>query len=249
MIETNGSKPLISVIIPTLNCAETLGATLESVLNQRYDHKEIVVMDGASTDTTDSVLRDFEDRIDVIVSEQDAGVYDAMNKGLDRAHGDWVLFLGSDDLLVDVLHRIWGRLKIDQNSVVYGNVYWKKKNRVYDGEFKWYKLIEKNVCQQAVFYPKSVFDDLRFNLSYPVLADWDLNLRLWADPRFKKRYVNELIAIYAGGGLSQQRIDDAFLSRRGQVIKDLFGPRLAGRALLHRFLRVLAGGKNRFGRA
>jgi glycosyltransferase involved in cell wall biosynthesis len=89
--------PLVSVITAVFNGAATIGECLESVLSQDYPHIEHIVMDGGSIDGTIDVLREYQNRIALWVSEPDHGVYDAWNKGLRKAKGEWIAFLGADD--------------------------------------------------------------------------------------------------------------------------------------------------------
>jgi len=92
----------LSVITVTWNAAATLEACIESVLRLKGQDVEFVVIDGGSKDGSVAILERYGKAIDVVVSEPDKGIYDAMNKGLDRASGEYVLFLGADDVLLHV---------------------------------------------------------------------------------------------------------------------------------------------------
>jgi glycosyltransferase involved in cell wall biosynthesis len=92
-----GGGPVVSVITAVFNGAGTIRECIESVLNQDYPQIEHIVMDGRSTDGTINVLREYENQIALWISEPDRGVYDAWNKGLQNAHGEWIAFLGADD--------------------------------------------------------------------------------------------------------------------------------------------------------
>ena len=89
--------PTFSVVIPTRNQATTIGDTLLSLIHQEYPHLQIIVMDGASDDSTLSVLQEFRSHIDVLESEHDNGQSDAINKGFRQANGDILFWLNSDD--------------------------------------------------------------------------------------------------------------------------------------------------------
>ena len=93
----NGEFPLVTVITAVFNGEAFLEKCIESVLNQDYPNLEHIILDGGSTDGTVEILRKYEDRIALWISEPDAGVYDAWNKGLDNARGEWISFLGADD--------------------------------------------------------------------------------------------------------------------------------------------------------
>lgn len=102
-------SPTISIITVSYQAAATIQQTVESVLHQSYPQVEYLIVDGASTDGTLDILNRYKDRIDVLISEPDKGLYDAMNKGLQRARGEYVYFLNADDTLKhpDVLRDIF----------------------------------------------------------------------------------------------------------------------------------------------
>ena len=93
------TNPLISIITVTYNAAETIEETILSVINQSFDNFEFLIIDGGSTDDTINVIKKFQHKIDYWKSEPDSGIYDAMNKGVKSAKGEFIYFLGGDDLL------------------------------------------------------------------------------------------------------------------------------------------------------
>ncbi len=100
-------KPLISVITATFNGAATLETTIRSVIGQTYDNVEYIIIDGGSTDATLSIIKKYEKSIDYWVSEPDCGIYDAFNKGVAAAQGDYYVIVGSDDeLFTDALNLV-----------------------------------------------------------------------------------------------------------------------------------------------
>jgi len=121
------SKPVISVIIAVYNGAKTLQRCIDSVSNQTYSHKELIIIDGGSTDGTVDILKANSDKITYWKSEPDRGIFHAWNKALDQVQGDWICFLGSDDYFweLDVLERMRERLVEAVSAgvrVVYGQV-------------------------------------------------------------------------------------------------------------------------------
>lgn len=92
-------KNKISVVIATYNCAETLQDCLDSIYAQTYPDIDIVVIDGGSKDATVQVIRSNEEYLGYWISEPDRGIYDAWNKAIIQAKGEWVYFLGADDVL------------------------------------------------------------------------------------------------------------------------------------------------------
>ena len=116
----------ISVITVSYNAAATIEQTILSVIRQDYSNIEYIVIDGGSTDGTVDMIRKYEDKIAYWVSEPDAGIYDAMNKGIRRATGDYLYFLGADDWLRDeaVLCRVSEFIRLHPGYGLYmGNVF------------------------------------------------------------------------------------------------------------------------------
>ena len=206
---------MLSVIIPTYNSERTLRLSLDSLASQTYRDFEVVVMDGLSKDNTIEIAKSYETKLPALqlVSEKDNGIYDAMNKGIKKAKGDWVYFLGSDDLLATptVLDDIFGQKQelVANHDFIYGNVLWGKSSVIYMGAFDEYIIYRSNICHQAIFYRKSVFEITGlFDLNYPALADWKLNMHCLMDIRIKVAYVPYLIAHFAIDGSSKDFKDD-----------------------------------------
>ncbi len=169
--------PRISVCIVVFNGRAHISNALDSVLNQKYGHVELLVVDGGSTDGTLDVLDQYADRISKVVSEPDSGIYDAMNKACAMAQGDWLVFLGCDDVLLDSLASVAQKLE-NRDSVYYGNVIWRSTGRVYGGAFSKYRLMQSNICHQSIFYPRRVYQTTAYKPKYRYLADYEYNIRL-----------------------------------------------------------------------
>ena len=218
--------PLISIITVVLNGAETLERTILSVLRQDFDDLEYVIIDGGSTDGSLDIIRRYESEIHYWRSEPDNGLYDAMNKGVRASKGRWVLFLGADDLLVNSLRDIASHLT-DERTVYYGDVYMPKRQRIYDGPFSAYKIMFRNICQQAIFYPRCVFESYCFDTRYQILADHAFNIACYGDKRFQFRYIRKLICLYNDySGASIDTEDQKFQADRQSLIRTHFSPAL-----------------------
>jgi glycosyltransferase involved in cell wall biosynthesis len=207
----------LSVIIPTYNSEATIERCLNSLAGQTYQDFEICIIDGASSDETIAKVNKFYTQFKHIriLSEPDKGVYDAMNKGVDISKGEWLYFLGSDDEISDdkLFSDIFKTAFQKDCGIIYGNVRitgntsWAKDGQIYDGEFDMKQLLAKNVCHQAIFYRKILFDKLgKYNTRYPAYADWELNLRFF--PRTKFEYLDRTIANFYVGGISSQFVID-----------------------------------------
>jgi glycosyltransferase involved in cell wall biosynthesis len=123
----NTETPLITVIVAALNCSKTLERCLESIVAQTYGGRELIVMDGGSTDGTLAILDSYKDKIGYWESRPDHGIYHAWNKALRHAQGDWICFLGADDFFWDkkVLDHLLPHLSLASGRgihVVYGQI-------------------------------------------------------------------------------------------------------------------------------
>ena len=231
--------PLVTVITVVLNGAKTLEQTIISVITRSYDNIEYIIIDGGSTDGTLDIIKKYDHAIDYWVSEPDKGTYDAMNKALDVAFGDRIYFLGSDDILVSNLRDI-ALLFGNAGVIYYGDVYMIHRHRLYDGAFNGFKLVVKNICQQAIFYPRGVFQKYRFDTRYQTLADYHLNISCYADPDLSLTYVPELVAIYNdSSGASSARIDDVLAKDRNRLAKQYFPRSVYVYFRVHRILSRL----------
>lgn len=210
---------MISIIVPAFNSEKTIAACLDSLIQQSYVDKEIIVVDGASSDKTIEIVKSYALKHPFlrIQSEKDKGIYDAINKGIKLSKGEWIYILGSDDRLFesDTLQKTSALLKGINEGVVYGNVQikgnagWAQDGELYGGEFNLEKLLEKNICQQAVFYHRSLFEKIGFfNINYSVCADWDFMLHCAA--KSKMKYVPITIAEFNGGGTSKVVKEEKF---------------------------------------
>src|SRR5690606_25312812 len=119
---------------------------------------EILVVDGLSKDNTVEIARGFRDTRIKVICEEDAGIYDAMNKGIVHSTGQWLHFLGADDQLrLDALETIAEAVKSTQIDVIYGDVWSPRFGGRHDGPFDAQKLFRKNICHQAIFFKKEIF--------------------------------------------------------------------------------------------
>jgi glycosyltransferase involved in cell wall biosynthesis len=231
------SRPFFSIIIPTFNSEKTIEKCILSILNQTFKDYEILVIDASSTDRTLNLInllsKKYFSKI-LVTSENDNGIYDAMNKGILIAKGNWLYFLGSDDELYSncVLENVRKRIKYF-DSVVYGNVKivgnisWALDNQIYDGTFNTKKFKNKNICHQSIFYKRSVIinNQILYNLKYKICSDWEFNMRLWKFNYFK--YINLTIANFmAGGASSKNTVDEDFAINLPTIIKQNFDKKI-----------------------
>ena len=210
----------ITVAMVTFNAAETLERALRSVLQHRSTALELVVMDGGSKDGTLEVLRQHEAAIASWRSEPDDGIYDAMNKALQVATGDWLMFLGADDELLVAPERILPRMS-RRDAVYYGDVRIRSTDARSGGRFSKYRLMQENICHQAVLYPKSVYRHKRYDTASGMLADHRYNIELRGSG-VPFIHLDEVISRFEDGGRSSVR-DPRFEDIKLAAIRDSFG--------------------------
>ena len=216
--------PKISIITVVYNAKGFLEETIESVLSQNFNNFEYIIIDGGSIDGTLDIIKKYQDRITLWVSEPDKGIYDAMNKGIRYAKGEYVYFLGGDDLLFDnqVLKNVNSYL-MDKRKVYYGNVLFKKRNVIYDGEFNLVKIVTRNISHQSIFYPKEIFEKYSFDTKYKIFADYELNLKLYGNSSYSFVYIPMTIALFNDEGASgSNTLDLNFETDRLEIIKNNF---------------------------
>lgn len=218
----------VSIVTVTYNAEKGIGKTLDSVMKNKLGSAypiEFIVIDGRSKDSTVSICEQYKRYIDIFVSEPDAGIYDAQNKGVRRASGRYLYFLQAGDVLLDeILNKVCAFMEAQgYPDFIYGNVLW--EGNLYDGEFDKYKLCIKNICQQAIFYKREKFVEYGLNnLRYNVLADYYMNLTFWKHTKNKIAYIPLCIAEYGVPGYSGENEDEHFKSyERFEVYRSSFG--------------------------
>jgi len=213
--------PLISVITVVYNAANKLEKTILSVTGQHYPNIEYIIIDGGSTDGTLDIIRKYQSKITYWESAPDNGVYDAMNKGVKKATGQWVYFLGAGDVLYSVIDRVAERL-VGPNTIYYGDVYREDTKTLYDGRFSPFKLAVSNICHQSIFYPESVFSKYAYDTRYKIQADHVLNMQCHGDKHYRFEYMPLTICIYEGDGYSATALDKPFFADKIKLVKNNF---------------------------
>lgn len=220
--------PYYSIIIPTYNSEKTIKQCLDSILSQTFRDFEILIMDNLSNDNTISIITEYDDSRIKIYSAKDNGVYDAMNKGIDQSSGDWLYFLGSDDSLYDnlVFEKVSAYIFTNQVDLIYGNSYFIHSKVIYNGKYDRLKLLHtSNICHQSIFYKRDLFYKLgKYNVIFPIYADWDFNLRCFSNPDLNIKYIDIIISRYNdASGISNQGVTDhTFKEYYGLYYKDFY---------------------------
>lgn len=172
--------PRITVVTVVLNAVTVLEDAIKSIQNQKYENIEYIVIDGGSTDGTVELIHDYKHVISYWESEKDRGIYDAMNKALSLASGDWLLFVGADDELLVQLSDLVLKMT-DRKAIYYGDVLFSETGEIYGGPFSRYELMQRNICHQCIFYPRSVYKTKFYSLAVGMQADYLYNIELWGN--------------------------------------------------------------------
>lgn len=253
------TKPTISLVVAVKNGARTLQRCIDSIQSQTYPNKELIVVDGQSTDGTVDILSKNNSAIAWWISEADTGIYAAWNKALAHSNGDWICFLGADDYLWDSL--VLGHMAPHLAAafpgvrVVYGQVALVGETGETLGRFgkPWPEMrpafLTGNVLNihQATFHHRSLLEERgSFDESFCIAGDYELLLRELREN--KAQHVPCLVAAMQHGGVSSnparkvKTVSEIMRAMRMNSLRPKVGLRLAWfRAMIHALLYRVAG--------
>ncbi|MDD5192299.1 MAG: glycosyltransferase family 2 protein [Candidatus Nanoarchaeia archaeon] len=216
-------KPLITIITVVRNGEKSLAKTIKSVINQTArKYIEYIIIDGNSTDRTLDITREYSYKIDYWVSESDKGIYDAMNKGVKLAKGEYIQFLNADDRLYDkrIIKKVIFEMVKENADIVYGMIkdsrgnIWPKKKRTFQDFKKGKTLAHPATFMKKKLIIRSGFFDLRYKIS----ADRDLIYKtLRFDPKII--FINKIITFFSLEGISSK----SHINEQAKIIKNNFG--------------------------
>ncbi len=201
-------SPLVSIITVVYNAEAYIKKTIESVLSQTYRNIDYIIVDGGSNDRTIEIVESFGDRI-TWISEKDNGIYDAMNKGLKLAKGEWTNFLNGGDYFYDqlVLDKIFTMRDLEKYNFIYGdsiNVRGEMQQYISATSISRSSLrYSLGLCHQAVFVRKefAIYYDLRFK--YKAEYNWIINI-VYSIPESSILHKEFPVVYYALGGFSEK---------------------------------------------
>ena len=199
------SPPKFSIITVCRNEEENIRSTCESITKQIFQDYEWIVIDGASTDHTLQVLKEFLHNITQLISEPDNGIYDAMNKGIDLATGEYVVFMNGGDAFASnqALALV---SNAPQKDLIYGDLRYDSESgkiHPYPDHFGKNELLRIMVPHQASFYRRTLFEKYgNYDTSYRIAADYELNVRMICKHRISQTHISESLAIFNRSGIS-----------------------------------------------
>ena len=243
------STPLISIIVAVFNGAKTLQQCIDSVAQQTYAKKELIIIDGGSKDGTVDLLEANQQQISYWISEPDRGIYNAWNKGLSQAKGDWICFLGADDYLLNaqVLEKMAAALEqlSAEIHVAYGQVMLlsNEGESLFAVGEPWLTIkdrFKQVMCipHQGVMHRRSLFEQNgKFDESFRIAGDYELLLR-----ELKKGdaiFIPDLITTgMRQGGISSDPENTLVTMREIRLAQQIHGQRLPGLIWLAAMARV-----------
>lgn len=217
--------PVISIITVTYNAIETINSTFQSVFAQSYNNIEYIVIDGGSIDGTTDIIKMNEKNIRYWISEEDTGIYDAMNKGISIAQGDWIIFMNSGDIFHDdnVLQNIFTNNINCKTQIIYGNTKEKNSKNIQNPPKEIIKkyFIDRTICHQSILFKKGVFDKIGyFDLKYKIIADRDWLLRATINDCYFQ-YIDIVISVWDEEGFSKRNYS-LYISENKVLSKSYF---------------------------
>lgn len=201
------NQPLITIVTVVFNGAKYIEETIQSVTNQTYSNIEYLIIDGGSNDETLDIIRKYEDCIDYWVSEKDAGIYDAMNKGIGLASGVLINFMNAGDVLIDcgVIEANLSKFSSQALTAFSFNEYFISENRKlnFRGISSKEKKYDLPTAHNAIFFPtdKSII----YNIKYHICADYDYFLQ-YLECGYNLNLSKSIYMRYLIGGISEKMI-------------------------------------------
>lgn len=205
---------ILSIITINFNNKVGLDKTIQSVMNQTFRDFEWIIIDGGSTDGSAEVIAELakkqEANISYFCSEYDGGIYQALNKGIKFAHGEYVNFMNSGDSFHDndVLAKVFGNKQTA--DIIYGNAQFifpdKSILKKYPKDVTYYWLCNDTLNHQSTFTKRCIFNTITFDTKYKILAD----RKFWMECKLKDysmHHIDVVVADYDFGGFSVQNID------------------------------------------
>lgn len=207
----------VSIITVCYNSAATIESTIQSVIFQDYSNIEYIIVDGESKDNTLDIVRKYEMHIDTIISENDSGIFDAFNKGIQNATGDIIAILNSDDFYMNnkVISKIVRAFESCDCELVFGNIYYvdaQNTNRIIrrwksSSYSKLKAIFGWMPAHPAFFVRRSVYNKYGgFNTNFKYSGDYDFMMRLLYKYNLSSKYVDEFLVNMRSGGNSNSSL-------------------------------------------
>ena len=221
------SHPTLSIITVNLNNRDGLQRTIDSVVNQTFDDYEWIVIDGGSTDGSRELIEQYQDRFAYWCSEPDNGIYNAMNKGIAHARGEWLQFLNSGDWLYD--EHTLSKLKLDKQTaeIVFGRIVVNSKTGDFlhgpqTEDLSLFEMIDEGIPHSASFIKKHLFSKFgSYDENYRIVSDMKFFLETIVLNHIKIKFLDLTVSFFDYSGIST--INQTLLQKEKEsVISELF---------------------------
>jgi glycosyltransferase involved in cell wall biosynthesis len=220
--------PKLSIITINYNNLEGLKRTVESVVNQTWQEFEYIIIDGGSTDGSAAYIESQSAHFDYWVSEPDKGIYNAMNKGIAKATGEYLLFLNSGDHLYDLKVLEQNHNKINEQDIIYFNVVLIGENDSttlkYPEKINFSFFFEGTICHQVVMINKKLFNEVgMYDESLKIASDWKFFIIAFLKFNCTSKRVDKVLTNYTLDGFSSNRENNKLLQfERQKVLNEEF---------------------------
>ncbi len=197
-------KPFLSIITINYNNREGLQKTMESVFNQTYMQYEYIVIDGGSSDGSIKIIEHFKSKLAYWISEPDTGIFNAMNKGIAQAKGEYLLFLNSGDCLTSAtaLDEFINH-KNFQGDIIYGDYQFETGGKVYPEHLTPYYFMKSSLPHQSTMFHKRVFELMGgYDESYKMVSDRAFYLKCFLSRKFTFKHISFALTLFDLNGLS-----------------------------------------------
>ena len=212
----------LSIITVNLNNRDGLQRTIDSVISQTFTDYEWIVIDGGSTDGSRELIEQYSDHFAYWCSEPDKGIYNAMNKGIVHAKGEWLQFLNSGDYLFKkyTLEKVFSYQH--QADVLYGDMIIESEinteYRVYPDILNLDFFYECSLGHQSSFFKHSLFKYRKYNEEYRIVSDWEYGLKLFSE-NYMFKHIPLFISVFENNGISTL-FDSENIKERKKVLLD-----------------------------
>lgn len=220
-------NPKITIITAVYNRADSIEQCISSVINQSYNNLEYIIIDGGSTDGTLDIIKKYSNRIAYWCSEPDEGIYDAWNKGVSHATGEYINFIGSDDAMFGNMIIENAVSHLDQNvDVLAGNVFMVRENGMIEYVLNNMWVKEKScykggcIVTQGTFIKRYVCEKYKFDISYKIAADYKFFLQYYFDESVRIKFIDDIIQYFSVGGASSSNYD-LLKNENNRIYKEL----------------------------
>ena len=217
MTKKNKNYPKVSIITVTRNSEKYLEKCIRSVIAQSYKNIEYIIIDGKSVDKTTDIIKKYEKQISFWISEEDKGLYDALNKGISYAKGDFLGFLHSDDFFSnsEVIERIASTLRSEDYDFVHSGLKIVEQNNI-ARTIRYMKIPKFNLFKMkiglipphpTIYYRRNLHNTYGYyDNSFSIAGDYDMVLRFMLSGKLRYKYLNIISVIMRSGGKSNRGI-------------------------------------------